>query len=303
MSRRLLSFWSRFVPQNLRSWIRNSPWIYGLLERIDFFVLYRSFWPQKIFFEETGTSISVDFKERRGRALLRSRARGQWYLKEKWLDAIEKMQPDLVIDVGANYGEFAFLPRFAEHTAVIALEANPKLMPWLEQSLASHPDRKKISLMQGIVGKKMGGTATLHIDPGWSGRSSAVQHNESGIQCEVDMVSIDGIVTKLNIGKPKKLVFKIDVEGYEEDVFAGMQSTLKSADSVFGLIEFDCSLLRNANTDPVNLARALSQNRLMYYLDKKRVFKKFELPGDEKLIADDWSTEFMVFSSDLVINI
>ena len=72
-------------------------------------------------------------------------------LKRIWHRANCELRPDLVIDVGANYGEFIFGERYPHAKYVVGVEANLSLRPWLEKSRREHPEREKIAIEFAIA--------------------------------------------------------------------------------------------------------------------------------------------------------
>lgn len=168
-----------------------------------------------------------------------------------WKQMCEQTDADMALDVGVNYGECLFTPAYRTGTAAIGFEANPQIEPYLEQSKAWHPQGDQIHLCPALVGDAHGGEAEFHIDTLWSGSSSAARlFDEVGRYQVVSRpkVSIDGTVREKGL-TPKGIVFKIDVEGYESYVIAGMMQTLASAQWAVGLIEFNPVFASAAGVD------------------------------------------------------
>jgi FkbM family methyltransferase len=125
-------------------------------------------------------------------------------------------QGDLVFDVGANFGEKtrAFLRLGAN---VIAFEPQPECMEELKACYGRNP---RLRTVQGVLGAKPGkhtfyifenkGACSLIRDWGWGGAI------ESEIQ--VSMFTLDQMIAQY--GRPSFI--KIDVEGYEYEVFKGL---------------------------------------------------------------------------------
>lgn len=228
---------------------------------------YGSFRPRKTQMYGSSHSLCLNPTEGRGRALLLNRCSGQWYLKSIWKNAVERLQPNLVLDIGANYGEFLFLPEYSGDARVIGVEANPALSPFLAGSRDRHPNRDQIELIQSLIGADNDVSQTLHIDPHWSGRSSALQRIDDASAIEVPVASIDRILSERSIKPWQTLLFKIDVEGYERQVLEGMQETLGSAQRVVGILEYNEVLLRQAGGSPVALLEGLAERYSVYYFD------------------------------------
>lgn len=230
------SAWARWIRSTLK---RNERlmWVYADL---DLLRKYRTWRPERVTLEPDGLALFVDPSEPRGRALLRSRCRGQRYLKRLWRAILASLDPDVVLDVGANYGEFVFMSRYRPGVRVVAVEANPKLEPWLERSRAAHPASAQIELVCALAAAEEGAAATLYVDEKWSGRSSALPHASltAPVAVSVATVTVDSLLA-LHLQPGARLFFKIDVEGFEPSVVAGMRRSLDRAGEAIGIVEYD----------------------------------------------------------------
>lgn len=47
-----------------------------------------------------------------------------------WINAINEYSPDLLIDVGVNYGECIFSTNYPKHTQIYGIEANRDLLKY-----------------------------------------------------------------------------------------------------------------------------------------------------------------------------
>lgn len=163
-----------------------------------------------------------------------------------WIDFVGTLQPSLALDIGANYGECAFSLPYGPQTTVLAFEANPILIPYLEKSRAEHPDSERIRLVNALVAAQPGKQVDFFVNETWSGRSTAIDSIAETMPghsvVKLNTVSVDSTVSDLGLA-PGGLVFKIDVEGYEPYVLMGMQKTLEQASYAVGLIEVDTRFL------------------------------------------------------------
>ncbi len=217
---------------------------------------FKELHPDRVALPPYGHRVFVDPRDRRARKmLLADTIRGKYRRnRDFWLRAVERFAPDLALDVGVNFGEVLFLPRYGERTRIIGVEANPILHQYLEQSRAAHPSAARIELYQAIAAGQSGPAIPFHIDEDWSGGSTAAEGATArrGDHLRTEMVatvSIDDLVSRQGTAEDQKLLFKIDVEGYEPMVFSGMEETLRSASSALGFIEFDVALLLEAGVD------------------------------------------------------
>ncbi|MGB1655704.1 MAG: FkbM family methyltransferase [Longimicrobiales bacterium] len=140
---------------------------------------------------------------------------------------------DLVFDVGAHLGDrtAAFVGLGAR---VIALEPQPTLLPWLRRLVGR---RAGVTVVPAAVGPEAG-VADLAVSDahptlstladGW--REAVVQENPTfnavrwNRSTEVEVTTMDALISKF--GEPR--FCKIDVEGFEADVLAGLSRPLQA---------------------------------------------------------------------------
>jgi FkbM family methyltransferase len=133
---------------------------------------------------------------------------------------------DLVFDVGANLGNYAEI--FASLGAqVVALEPNPDCVSHIRRS---YP-RNSIDVVNTAVGSSPG-VATIRIaqrsdmssmSSDWIDAIRNAQRLEGSVwadQLTVPVITLDSLIEKF--GPPKYI--KIDVEGFEENVLAGLSA-------------------------------------------------------------------------------
>ncbi len=187
-----------------------------------------------------------------------------------WRDAVAALQPDVALDVGANYGECFATAHYEPQTRIVAIEANPSLIPYLEKTREKHQARDMIQLVNCIASDKHTKAQPFFYRPEWTGGGSAVvPENTTGCsQATVDTRSIDGILSENEGVKFGSLVLKIDTEGFEGHVFAGFKSITKFK-RVAGIIEFDTLYLSRAGTDPEQLFELLNAQFQLYDTDRR----------------------------------
>ncbi len=208
--------------------------------------------PDHIALAASGHTIYVDRDDPRGWGIIWGLGRGhQPALIDLWMRAVTAAQPDLVIDVGANYGEMLLSPRYGREARVLAIEANPKVAAILSRSISLHPDADRIELHEVLASDTDGGTAVLRIDPQWSGSAGVTLKGTGLIEVEVPVRRIDAITAGVDPGV--KLLLKIDAEGWEGPVLTGLRGLTDRAASVVALIEFDPSHLERAGFDPASV--------------------------------------------------
>ena len=125
---------------------------------------------------------------------------------------------DLCFDIGANVGQTIEALR-ACGASVVALEPNPHCMPALRHQFARDPD---VALVAKAVGDRPG-KATLHFSGTAATASLRGDWNRRNDQVvAVETVTLDQLIQAH--GPPKLL--KVDVEGFEMEVFQGLSRSV-----------------------------------------------------------------------------
>jgi len=218
--------------------------------------------PDHVALAASGHVIYIDRSDRRGLEIVRGAGRGhQPALIALWRRAVAVLEPGLVIDVGANYGELVLNARYPAGSRVLAIEANPRIVPVLRRSLAAHPDAARLELHDVLAGATDDASEELHVDPGWSGSAgTSLDRSVDGsalIEVTVPVRTLDALVGDLARHQSGPLLVKIDTEGSEAQVLAGMATLLAEAPSVVALVEFEPPHLARQGTDPVELFATL----------------------------------------------
>jgi len=126
---------------------------------------------------------------------------------------------DLFLDVGANVGSYTLLASGVCRAKTISFEPDPQTMALLRRNIDLNRLHEYVVLEQAAVGAEEGeveftiGRDTVnHVTTGNEGRTQRVL-----------MRTLDSIV-----GLTPPTMIKVDVEGYEADVFRGARSVLNS---------------------------------------------------------------------------
>lgn len=195
---------------------------------------------------------------------------------------------DLVIDIGANYGEMvaAIPPGFAGE--VVAYEPNVSLLPYLERTAAV--SGVTVDIRAQAVGRR-DGSASFVIDSEWSGQSSLV--GVEGAQPEqlrdVDVVTLD---SQFRDRLPTTALVKIDVEGAEIDVLKG------GTEFLFGLV--DSALQVEILHMPPEQIAALATQWKMYFLSRESL-APVRLPGGDTHLADLYVSSGRFYQNDVIL--
>jgi FkbM family methyltransferase len=180
-----------------------------------------------------GIRLQLDPADRRAQALWLRRGILDAAAGCAWCELARRVQPDLVIDVGANYGEMALACEYGEETQLILLEPNPRVASCLRHTIA----RAQIGGAEVVecAAGEAAGTADLWLDRSYSGKSSLVKRPNGSTPCTVPITTIDSFVETRSFSR---LLMKIDVEGAEPKVLAGATATLAAVRCWAVLLEF-----------------------------------------------------------------
>jgi len=215
-----------------------------------------------------------------------------------WRDFSRQLQPDLIVDVGLNYGECLFGTDYPEKTRLYGFEANPRLIPHLERSRDEHPAAERIELHHCLVSDEPASEVPFLVNPDWSGSSSALPElndRPESIEFKLDARPLDEVIPR-HLAEGAKLLFKMDIEGFESKALRGFTATLDAVKMAVGFIEFDAQYLRWAGEQPDEYLRWLQQRFDLYRVAsiKERILKPVErldqlpkLHGDRERVHVD----------------
>lgn len=246
------------------------PSIWKLIINIGIFLKYKTLkidkLPEKVTFPSS-TYIYVNPNENRGRAILLTGGITQNRLFHFWSKSVQECSPDLIIDVGVNYGECIFSTVYPNHTRIYGIEANHNLLRYINRSKESHPNKEQMTIINALASDKIEGQKVFFIDQHWSGTSSAsYQPSHNMIEkVSVNAVTIDSLFNDITY---KTVLFKVDVEGYEAFVLKGMKNLLTNCESAIGFIEFNSDYIDQSGESAEEFFAFLQRNFKIYlYLE------------------------------------
>ena len=144
-----------------------------------------------------------------------------------------------VVDVGANYGEMLVGAELPPSAAIIAIEPNPYLLPYLVRTIEDGGIKVEVVTQ---AASECPGQAELIVDRTWSGMSSlaglqrgAETHTVEII--EVSTTTLAAVVGARSAGQRVRVLTKIDVEGHEAAVLKGASEMIDDAEAFAALVE------------------------------------------------------------------
>ena len=186
------------------------------------------------------------------------------------------------LDVGANIGYYTALAARAvgPNGKAIALEPDPESFKYLEQTIAANA----VGNVQAfpIAASDVPATLPLYISHDNRGDNRLYHPGADWPEIEVEARPIDALLAENDI---ETLDFiKIDVQGYEPKVIAGLRDTITRSPKLTLLTEFWPKGIRDAGDDPGEFLKALRELGLTLH-ELKANGELAELKDDNDLIA------------------
>lgn len=147
-------------------------------------------------------------------------------------EAISVNENPVVIDMGANYGEYTLsacnLAKNGQVKRVIAIEPNRETFSCLQRSVEFSGFGGFAQLVNAAVSDNHNDECVFHVDERYSAMSKSLRSQadsslsaRSGSSYKVRCISIDGLLSEIDIAPANNFVIKIDVEGSEPLAFRG----------------------------------------------------------------------------------
>ena len=190
---------------------------------------------------------------------------GEWEIGES-AEMRRLIRPgDTVVDVGANVGWYTLLAssRVGDSGRVIAFEPAPGSLSLLRKSIAANQLSNVTVETRALWNGR--GSITLHIHETNRGGNSILEDPGRTVAVEVETISLDEYLgdRQSEIG-----LVKIDVEGAEGLVLAGMRETLRKRLPRTMIVEFNPSAVRRTGLNPEDVVhRVLVQGYHVRTLD------------------------------------
>ena len=151
-------------------------------------------------------------------------------------------QHDYILDVGANTGVYSLIASTNETAKVFAFEPVPDVRLLLAETCLINK-LENVEIVSAAVGDSDGFEKMYVPSAGWTDTSSLdkefashyVAEGGALVECLVPAVTISSFLQEQNILKKSRILCKIDVEGAEDRVVAGLLPALDLYDVVFTL--------------------------------------------------------------------
>ncbi|MES1261823.1 MAG: FkbM family methyltransferase [Acidobacteriota bacterium] len=166
------------------------------------------------------------------------------------------------LDIGANVGYFTALaiPRIG-NGRIIALEPQRESFGFLERTVAANSARN-VTLVRKAASSRPG-VVTLYSSSTNRGDNRLYPNEFADSESQVETCAIDHLLNELNVATVH--LVKIDVQGHEGHVLAGMTNLLRTAPDITILLEFWPEGLRKASTRPEDLLDSLEAAGLQLF--------------------------------------
>jgi FkbM family methyltransferase len=220
-----------------------------------------------------GIKMAVNTVEKGGKVYL-SRSSYQEIVNPFYKLVQNSYMPDLVIDVGANYGFTSTLfSKIFTDAKIIAIEPAKNLCKYIDYNSRIN-DSKNITVMRAICDEIHGKQKRISINPLYSQDNRVKAPSKFWRNENVITTSIDHI---LNENPPTHFLFvKIDTQGFEYQVFKGARQYLSKQRNWLIKTEFSPFCLEEQDTDPALFLEYLIDNYdvvdisgIMYFKENK----------------------------------
>ena len=151
-------------------------------------------------------------------------------------------QHDYILDIGANTGVYSLIASTNETAKIFAFEPVPDVRLLLVETCKIN-NLDKVKIIPAAVGDSDGFEKIYMPSAGWTDTSSldkdfASHYVTEGfdlLECQVPSVTVSSFLQTENIPKKSQILCKIDVEGAEDRVVAGLLPALDLYNIVFTL--------------------------------------------------------------------
>ena len=136
---------------------------------------------------------------------------------------------DLFVDVGANIGAYTLLASGVSGARSVSFEPGSLAFSYLIQNVRLNDLTDKVTCVNAALGWSEG---TIRMTEGLGTENHVCSGSEGQGSVEVPLKTLDGELKGL-----EPVLIKVDVEGFETEVFAGATQTLKKSSLAALIVE------------------------------------------------------------------
>lgn len=163
---------------------------------------------------------------------------------------------DVFVDVGANIGYFSVMAsrHVGAEGGVVAIEASPRVFADLERALDANGTTSNVRTVNAAAAAHAG-TIPIYAGPAHNtGLASTVERWGRPQMATVEAMPLDDLLKPDEILRAR--VVKIDVEGGEDQVLAGMARLIRDAPAELEiLVELSPRWWRDSNKRPIDVVK------------------------------------------------
>ena len=184
-----------------------------------------------------------------------------WYLQRKTFEERHSLLYPLLVkggfatfvDIGANYGFISMLARKALPQAqIFSIEADPRLVGLIAQNFQLN-DLDPPEVLNVIAGDRVNPDSVFCLNPNSSLDNRVAFTGWNSVP--VSTMPMGTLLSKSPVAEP--VFIKIDTQGYETKVLAGMEKWLLSRSDWLLKMEFAPNWLQSQQNDPLALLHYL----------------------------------------------
>jgi FkbM family methyltransferase len=155
------------------------------------------------------------------------------------------------LDVGANIGYYTALAiaHIGNKGKIIALEPDNDNFEFLSRTVRANNAENVVCIKKAAADRA--GVLTLYTSSGNHGDNRLYSNDLCDGSYEVEISTVDALLE--NCGVSQVDLVKIDVQGFEGQVFRGMKETVRRSEKLIMLMEFWPFGLESAGTKPLEL--------------------------------------------------
>jgi len=181
----------------------------------------------------------------------------------------DKYNPDIIIDVGANYGFISIvLSTIFKASKIIMIEASSKLIEYIHCNMKAN-NITNYELINAICAEIDNEERDFSFNPNGSQDNRVIGENNNWDTSKVATVSLEDIIKR---NKGNFYFLKIDTQGYEPNVFLGAEEFLLNNNNWIIKTEFAPYWLKSQGFEPKDFLKSLldkyivceSPNRITY---------------------------------------